>query len=80
MAEEKKGFWGRLVAGLNKTRNNIVSGIDSIFNGFSKSYAMTGWRIGWICGNKEAIKHFSKLKSKNSKVISSLFEIRNYLN
>ena len=24
MAEEKKGFWGRLVAGLNKTRNNIV--------------------------------------------------------
>lgn len=36
MAEEKKGFWGRLVAGLNKTRDNIVSGIDSIFNGFSK--------------------------------------------
>ena len=36
MAEEKKGFWGRLVAGLNKTRNNIVSGIDSIFHGFSK--------------------------------------------
>ena len=36
MAEEKKGFWGRLVAGLNKTRSNIVSGIDSIFNGFSK--------------------------------------------
>lgn len=36
MAEEKKGFWGRLVAGLNKTRDNIVSGIDSIFHGFSK--------------------------------------------
>lgn len=33
---EKKGFWGRLVAGLNKTRDNIVSGIDSIFHGFSK--------------------------------------------
>lgn len=33
---ESKGFWGRLVAGLNKTRNNIVSGIDSIFHGFSK--------------------------------------------
>lgn len=32
---EKKGFWGRLVAGLNKTRDNIVSGIDSIFHGFS---------------------------------------------
>ncbi|MBP3678405.1 MAG: signal recognition particle-docking protein FtsY [Agathobacter sp.] len=29
------GFFDRLVQGLTKTRNNIVSGIDSIFNGFS---------------------------------------------
>lgn len=35
MAEEKKGFWSRLVSGLSKTRDNIVSGIDSIFSGFS---------------------------------------------
>lgn len=35
MSEEKKGFFGRLVAGLAKTRDNIVSGIDSIFSGFS---------------------------------------------
>ena len=35
MSEEKKGFWGRLVAGLTKTRDNIVSGIDAVFNGFS---------------------------------------------
>ena len=33
--EEKKGFFRRLVEGLTKTRDNIVSGIDSIFNGFS---------------------------------------------
>ena len=33
--EEKKGFFKRLVEGLTKTRNNIVSGIDSIFSGFS---------------------------------------------
>ena len=33
--EEKKGFFHRLVAGLSKTRDNIVSGIDSIFSGFS---------------------------------------------
>lgn len=33
--EKKKGFFGRLVAGLSKTRDNIVSGIDSIFRGFS---------------------------------------------
>lgn len=32
---EKKGFFSRLVAGLTKTRDNIVAGIDSIFNGFT---------------------------------------------
>lgn len=34
MAEEK-GFFKRLVSGLAKTRENIVSGMDSIFHGFS---------------------------------------------
>ena len=33
--EKKKGFLGRLVAGLTKTRDNIVKGIDSVFSGFS---------------------------------------------
>ena len=36
MAEEKKGFFRRLVSGLTKTRENIVSGIDGIFHGFTK--------------------------------------------
>lgn len=35
MEEKKKGFFSRLVAGLTKTRENIVSGMDSIFSGFS---------------------------------------------
>ncbi|MBS6643027.1 MAG: signal recognition particle-docking protein FtsY [Clostridiaceae bacterium] len=35
MEEQKKGFFGRLVQGLAKTRNNIVAGMDSIFSGFS---------------------------------------------
>ncbi len=35
MSEEKKGFFSRLKAGLTKTRNNIVRGIDSVFAGFS---------------------------------------------
>ena len=33
------------------------------FFSFSKPYAMTGWRLGWICGNPEAVKIFGKLKS-----------------
>ena len=35
MGGEKKGFFSRLKDGLTKTRNNIVHGIDSVFNGFS---------------------------------------------
>ena len=35
MSEEKKGFFGRLVAGLTKTRNSIASVFDDIFSGFS---------------------------------------------
>lgn len=32
---EKKGFFSRLASGLTKTRDNIVSGIESIFSGSS---------------------------------------------
>lgn len=35
MGEEKKGFFARLKAGLTKTRDNIVKGIDAVFSGFS---------------------------------------------
>ena len=38
MAEEKKGFFKRLVSGLTKTRDNIVAGFDSIFRGLSSIY------------------------------------------
>ena len=34
-----------------------------VISGFSKAFAMTGWRLGWVCGNPEAIKFFAKLKS-----------------
>lgn len=35
MGEGKQGFFKRLVSGLTKTRDNIVSGMDSIFHGFT---------------------------------------------
>ncbi|MDD5108567.1 MAG: aminotransferase class I/II-fold pyridoxal phosphate-dependent enzyme [Candidatus Omnitrophica bacterium] len=31
------------------------------FNGFSKSYAMTGWRVGFACGPKEIIAAMTKI-------------------
>lgn len=30
-------------------------------NGFSKSYAMTGWRLGYACGPKELISQMTKI-------------------
>ena len=45
MSEEKKGFFRRLKEGLTKTRNNIVHGIDSVFNGFSNMMiSMRNWK------------------------------------
>ena len=35
MGENKTGFFGKLVQGLSKTRNNIAHGFDAIFSGFS---------------------------------------------
>lgn len=29
----------------------------------SKPYAVTGWRLGWMCGNSEVISRFAKAKS-----------------
>lgn len=34
--KERKGFFGKLINGLTKTRDSLVAGIDSIFNGFSE--------------------------------------------
>lgn len=33
------------------------------FHSFSKTYNMTGWRIGWACGNPEMIAALTQLKT-----------------
>ncbi len=41
---------------------------DSVFlvNGCSKTYAMTGWRIGWAVGPKEVIKKCASLQGQTT--------------
>jgi len=41
---------------LPKAKENTV-----YFNGFSKAYAMTGWRVGFACGPKEIIAAMTKI-------------------
>ena len=33
------------------------------FHSLSKTYNMTGWRIGWVCGNEKIISALAKIKS-----------------
>ncbi len=32
------------------------------FHSLSKTYNMTGWRIGWVCGNKDIVAGIAKVK------------------
>lgn len=32
------------------------------FHSCSKTYNMTGWRVGWVCGNAEAVRTLGRLK------------------
>ena len=41
-------------------------------NGVSKSYAMTGWRIGYAAGSKEIIKAIAKIQSQSTSNPSSV--------
>lgn len=42
---------------------------------FSKTYAMTGWRLGWACGNSTIIKMLSRMKST---VDTGIFKVLQY--
>src|SRR6185503_12877867 len=33
------------------------------FHSMSKSFSMTGWRIGWVCGNTDLIAALAKVKT-----------------
>lgn len=55
---EKLTYDGRhaSIASLNGMRDNTV-----LLNGFSKAFAMTGWRLGYACGNADVIEAMMKI-------------------
>ncbi len=42
-----------------------------LVNGVAKTYAMTGWRVGWMVGPKDAIKVAANLQSHLSRATST---------
>jgi len=55
------------IAQVSKLKNRTLT-----MNGVSKSYAMTGWRIGYAAGPKEIIKAISKIQSQSTSNPSSV--------
>ncbi len=46
-----------------------------VVNGTSKSYSMTGWRIGYTCGDSEVIAAMTKLQSQSTSNPTSIAQI-----
>jgi aspartate aminotransferase len=50
------------IANINEEMQNSTF----VVNGVSKAYSMTGWRIGYAAGSKEAIKAIAKIQSQST--------------
>ena len=61
------GFKFFTIAQIPELKNRVVT-----MNGVSKSYAMTGWRIGYAAGPKEIIKAMAKIQSQSTTNPSSI--------
>ena len=55
------------IAQIPEIKNKVVT-----MNGVSKSYALTGWRIGYAAGDKEIIKAIAKIQSQSTTNPSSI--------
>ncbi len=55
------------IASYTKSNSNIIT-----FQSCSKTYAMTGWRIGYIGGNKKVVKAISKLQGQSTSCPNSI--------
>lgn len=67
-----------------KQHHNIVSLYEPIkertliINSFSKSFALTGWRIGYICGPEKIIKAIANLQGHTTSNPSSIAQFAVY--
>ncbi len=54
-------FDGYRPPSLVEVEGGLEAGLE--FHSFSKSFNMTGWRLGWACGSRRWIERLSKVKS-----------------
>ena len=65
------GFKQHSICSIGKeVQNNSI-----LINGVSKSYAMTGWRIGYLGANKEIVKQAAKLQGQSTSNPTSISQM-----
>ncbi len=65
------GFEQHSICSIGKeVQNNSI-----LINGVSKSYAMTGWRIGYLAANDEIVKQAGKLQGQSTSNPTSISQV-----
>ena len=65
------GFEQHSICSIGKeVQNNSI-----LINGVSKSYAMTGWRIGYLAANEEIVKQAGKLQGQSTSNPTSISQM-----
>jgi len=49
-----------------------IRSITIVINGFSKAYAMTGWRVGYAAGPREVIKRATAIQEHTASCVTSI--------
>ena len=54
--------------------NEKIKKLTVVINGFSKAFAMTGWRLGYMAGPKEVVSACAKIQSHNTSNATSFVQ------
>ncbi|MCK4613754.1 MAG: pyridoxal phosphate-dependent aminotransferase, partial [Thermoplasmata archaeon] len=61
-------------------KHHSIAAIDGMFdrtytiNGFSKAYAMTGWRVGWVTASKELLRPLERIQQHSITCVTSFVQ------
>jgi len=73
LAYSEMSYDGYKAASFLEVKNAKEVGIE--FHSLSKTYNMTGWRIGWACGNAQLVAALAKVKSNIDSGIFSAIQL-----
>lgn len=73
-------IYGRLVYGDTEfvslpAQHPELAGRSVVIDGVAKSYAMTGWRVGWMCGPPDLIAAASRLQGHQTSNVANVCQV-----